>query len=128
MMRFLPIVAGAATFLAPQWWLLRHPPLEALQDQIPDPGWFLNSGTAFSTIFLLLILGAALLTSLTDAVTRAAKAFTIGAITAMTATHVALGPSSLFPIVILLGGGTIIWAVIIGLVVGMAMRRVLQPG
>jgi hypothetical protein len=108
-------LVGAGAFLAShavvRWgWREWFDPLGA---HVP---WFLNSGraVAFSSVWLFIV-GAALAASRRDgARLEGAASASGGAILAMIAILVLVGPGSLFPLVLTIGGGIVAASVFAG--------------
>ena len=115
-------VAGSVAFAAAQLLLF----LLAGQNSaatIDSSGWFLNSGRGVLIMTIVLALAAAAmgLGSSPPSVWRAAAAFSGGAAAVMVVFVFALGPGTIFPIVIVIGtaiiavaavtGGAISWSV-----------------
>ena len=98
--------------------LLATPPVAG----ITAPGWFLNSGRNVLLVGLTLAIGAALLTARKQGSDRDAVFYGIGAVGAMIVTLFAIGAGSIFPIVIVVGAGLVVFAVGAGGACGAAVR------
>ena len=98
--------------------LLATPPVPGMS----SPGWFLNSGRNVLLVAAVLAAGAAVLTARKAASDRDAVLYGLGAIAAMIATLVVIGPGTIFPIVIAFGCGLIAFAVGVGGTCGAGLR------
>jgi hypothetical protein len=90
-------------------------------------GWFLNSGVGVALVVGVLAGACAVLAVATPQsnVWRVSGAFAGGAIAAMIVSLFAIGPGTLFPIVIAIGGGLIVIAALAGGAVGFCARSLL---
>ena len=98
--------------------LIATPPVAG----ITAPGWFLNSGRNILLVGLTLAIGAVMLTVRKHASDRDAVFYGVGAVAAMVVTLVAIGAGNIFPIVIVIGGGLVVFAVGAGGTLGAALR------
>ena len=98
--------------------LLATPPVPGMT----APGWFLNSGRNILLIAAVLAAGAAVLTARKAASDGDAVLYGLGAIVAMIATLFAIGPGTIFPIVITFGCGLVVFAVGVGGTCGAGLR------
>ena len=100
-------------------------PLLLLARPVPGitaPGWFLNSGRNVLIVAAALAAGAAVLTARKSASDRDAVFYGLGAATAMIVTLAAIGPGTIFPIVIVFGCGLVAFAVGVGGTCGAGVR------
>jgi hypothetical protein len=97
-----------ALFLnAPQWPLATD-----------APGWFLNSGRNVATITCVIAVVAALLAARRRWRIDNTVAFALGILIAIVGTLFAIGPGTIFPIVIVIGAMVAGLAIVVGTAVG----------
>jgi hypothetical protein len=91
-------------------------------------GWFLNSGGGVALVVGVLAGACAVLTAATpqSSMWQVSGAFAAGAINAMIVSLFVIGPGTLFPIVIAIGGGLISIAALVGGAVGFSVRSLLR--
>ena len=89
---------------------------------ITAPGWFLNSGRNVLLVAAVLAAGAAALTARQTSSDRDAVFYGLGAVAAKVVTLSVIGPGSIFPIVIIFGGGLVAFAVGVGGTCGAGLR------
>jgi hypothetical protein len=108
-------LAGFASFLIPQGALFA----QSSAPLADSPGWFLNSGRNVAAIELTLFVSAAVVAFLQRGRWgEGAAAFAAGATWAMGATLFVIGPGTIFPIVMGIGGALMVAAVAVGTVAG----------
>src|SRR5689334_22039781 len=103
-------VVGIAAFAAPQAALFVTTPPSPV---MADPGWFLNAGRNVATIGLVIGVVATVLAVRRRWRFEETATFGLGVLIAMAVTLFAIGPGTIFPIVIVVG------AVVVGLVIAM---------
>jgi hypothetical protein len=117
------IVGGSVAFAAAQL-LLFLLAGQSAAPSIDNNAWFLNSGRGvlLTTIVLALAAAAMGLGSSPPGLWRAAVGFAGGAAAAMVVVLFALGPGTIFPIVIAIGTGIIAVAAVTGVVIARTVR------
>jgi hypothetical protein len=118
--KLLSGLLGVSAFWAAQVPLVLSTP--AVAGGINAPGWFLNSGQNALLVGSIVAAGATLLYVRKLATVRDAVFYGIGAVMTMIATLVAIGPGSLFPIVVAFGMCVIALAVLVGATCGAGVR------
>ena len=114
------VAVGLATFIVPQAVLFRTTSQPARP--IEDPGWFLNGGVNVATIACVIAIVAAVFAARRRWRVRETSAFGFGVLVAMAGTLFAIGPGTLFPIVIVVGALVIGVAILVGTAVGSVVR------
>ena len=117
--QLVPAAAGAVTFGAVQSWLLAA----SREAGTADPGWFLNGRDAG----MALLTAVALVSALVSAVRGrnhavGALAFTVGAVLSLVIVLFAIGPGTIFPIVIVFGAIVLTGATFLGAGLGWLLR------
>jgi hypothetical protein len=121
----LALVGGAGLFLSVQGLLfLTTAPIAGIQDS----GWFLNSGPGVLAVGLACAVVGALVGFGRRDSGREATMVVAGAVLAMIAVLFAIGPGTIFPIVIVFGTVIIAGATAAGTAVGTAVRRAFGLG
>jgi hypothetical protein len=118
---------GALVFLGAEFVLFRGAGPERFGPA--SAGWFLNSGHGVVVVAVALTVlsaGVGVLGSMP--LFRSGSAVALGAIVAMVATLILIGPGNIFPIVIAAGMLVISAAVALGLVLGAGVRRARASG
>ena len=118
------VLAGAVAFAAAQAFLFLAAG-EATRPTIDGRGWFLNSGTG---IILMAVVAATVCAAVLRArpaspILKGSIAFVVGAGVALTTTVFALGPGTIFPIVIAAGFFVVVVAAVAGSSVASLLRR-----
>jgi hypothetical protein len=119
-MTLIRIAVGIAAFLAPQVALFvtaAQPPVA-----IQDPGWFLNAGRNVVTITSVIALVAAALAVRRHWKIEDTATFGLGTVIAMVGTLIAIGPGTIFPIVIVIGAIVLGLAILAGTAVGYVIQ------
>ena len=116
-------VAGLAAFAAPQVALLATTPVSPVME---DPGWFLNSGLNVATISGVIGVVAALLAVRRRWRIDETATFGLGVLVAMVVTLLAIGPGTIFPIVIVIGAVVVGVVIAMGTAVGYGIRRAVR--
>ena len=117
----VPLVAGGLAFAVAQVWLLAT----STGSGTPDPGWFLNDQQAGLSVLATVALVSALVAAFRTTRWLASGAtFTAGAVVAMTIVLFAIGPGTIFPIVIAVGTVVLAAAAFLGTGLGWLLRRV----
>jgi hypothetical protein len=116
-------VAGAIAFATTQYLLIASSGGSTATME-GGPGWFLNTGTSLAIVTGVLATASALVTAVMrpSNVWPAAGAFALGASVAMAVALFIVGPGTIFPIVIAIGGLCIAIAAIAGAYAGVAVR------
>jgi hypothetical protein len=116
----IPVMAGSAVFLAVQmllFWVSEPIP------EIDHSGWFLNSPRGVLVVGVAMAgVGGVFGSSGRDGVIKATMSAS-GATLAMMATLFAIGPGTIFPIVIFFGAAIIAGSVALGAAVGIMTRQ-----
>jgi hypothetical protein len=113
-------VLGVFVFCAVQVPLLLA--TRAVPGGMNAPGWFLNSGRNVLLVAAILAAGAAILSVRRRASVPDVVSYGIGAVAAMSVTLFAIGPGTIFPIVIAFGSCVVALAVLAGASCGAAVR------
>lgn len=122
---WLPVLTGVLAFLAAHALVavLQPEPVSASPPGV-DTTWFLNSPGGVALVCTGMALAALVLGLFSRRHFLVNAAFlTIGAVVALVWQLVARGGSSLFPIVIMVGGGLIFAATAVGALLAMSLRR-----
>ncbi|HKT78930.1 MAG TPA: hypothetical protein VJP86_01835 [Vicinamibacterales bacterium] len=122
MVQFL---AGAALFGAVQGWLLR---VTAPMPGIEDSGWFLNAPRGVESIAVVFAVAGLIVGLSRRNAVREAAITVIGALVAMTAVLFAIGPGTIFPIVMCIGAVIIGSATAAGTAIGMGLAHAMRCG
>jgi hypothetical protein len=115
------VAVGVTAFMAPQIALFVSVPPPS--PPINAPGWFLNSGFNVATIAGVITVVAALLPLRRRWRVRETATFGAGVLLAMIGTLVAIGPGTIFPIVIVIGSVVVGFGIFWGTAAGCGVRR-----
>jgi hypothetical protein len=118
--QLISAAAGGVLFLAVQAMMVNL--VSGAVATADPPWWFLNSGRNVAIVAAVLASGAAVLALTGSDILIRATAFAGGAMLAMIALLFVIGPGSIFPIVIVVGGVVMSIAVACGAVVGRLVR------
>jgi hypothetical protein len=120
------IATGALAFAATQFLMFVRAGDAPIT--LDGSGWFLNSGVGVALVAGVLAGACAVLAVVTpkSRMWQVSGAFAAGAIAAMIVSLLVIGPGTLFPIVIAIGGGLIVIAALAGGAVGSSARSLVR--
>lgn len=119
-MTLFRLAAGVVAFLAPQVALFLR--VSGSAGDMRAPGWFLNSGSNAAVISAVVVLVAAVIAARPRWTVADTTVFACGVLIAMLATLVAIGPGTIFPLVLTVGTVLLVAATVLGTAVGYAVR------